>query len=162
VADEAFTTLPILAPLVELNMTHCGNAMTDKTLEALGLYLNKSLVNLNINTCSSVTASGVLRLLQEAEGSLRRLEINGRIVDCDNLIRMLVRKDRLLCNVYFNLRLAVDNFDVSRVFLDVIRPNDIVNSDAMKRLFFLKNDTMPFDDLRRFWVDDFNSRNSRR
>jgi hypothetical protein len=137
--DEAFTTLPILAPLVELNMHASSHSLTDKTLEALGFYLSKSLVNLNINRCSRVTASGVLRLLQEAEGSLRRLEINGLIVDCDNLIRMLVRKDRLLCNAYFNLFFVLEKFDERRVFTNVVRTNDIVNDDAMKLLFFIDN-----------------------
>jgi hypothetical protein len=158
--DEAFTSLPILAPLVELNLDSCcrfRTPLTDKTLEALGFYLNKSLVNLNINTCSRVTASGVWRLLQEAEGSLRRLEINGMIVDCDNLIRMLVRTDRLLCNVYFNVRL--EKFDVARVFLEVIARGDIVNSDVMKRLFFISTNTQSFDILREFWVNLYGSRN---
>jgi hypothetical protein len=149
--DEAFTALPILAPLVELNMDFClWLTLADRTLEAFGFYLSKSLVKLKMNNCLLVTVCGILRLLEETEGTLSELEINGELVKDYEFVRMLLRKDYLSCNVYFDDISGTSSAEVMCMYRELILAEGLVNCAAMKRLFFKAyKGTVSFDSWRK-------------
>ena len=151
--DRAFTTLPIRAPLVELDTDLSrAPAVTDATLCALGgAHLATTLAKLNVNTCSRLTGPGCLRLLEEA-GALRQLRVGAGLLKDRLSLRQLVQymNGGRLCEVYFDARLG--SHDVRQLFRDEFATAEYESCAALERLYLVDRYPETFHEIRRVLI----------